>query len=135
MNFEYNDDTLTITVDADEQAELRQNRQDDPDLFASDRALHDHFEDLVCNSELQWVDPADTGDLTDAPMLGILGEAEPGGNGEYGKVLAGSWEDSAGVMQTWFHPIEKRWAFMSYQVRSALDDLADEGKVVFVSHQ
>lgn len=133
MDFQYDDNTLTITVDAEEQARLKQAREDDPDLFASDRALHDEFEDLVGNSELQWVDPSDTGDLTDAPMLGILGPEEPGGNGEFGKVLAGRWNDSAGVLQSWFHPIEKRWAFMDYQVRSVLDDLADKGKAVFVS--
>jgi hypothetical protein len=96
---------LVITVDADEQTELKELREDEESFFHSDQTMHDQLEPLTCNSELNFVDPADTGDLTDAPMLGILDEDDK---------------------------IVNRWAFMDYQVRSLLDDLADKGRAVLV---
>jgi hypothetical protein len=96
---------LVITVDADEQTELKELREDEESFFHSDQTMYDQLEPLTCNSELNFVDPADTGDLTDAPMLGILDEDDK---------------------------IVNRWAFMDYQVRSLLDDLADKGRAVLV---
>jgi hypothetical protein len=106
MNYERNGRNLVITVDSEDQKILRKIRDEAPDEFRSDNTLYECFEELICNSELQWVDPADTGDLTSAPMLGVLDESEE---------------------------IVERWAFMDYQVRSPLEDLADSGRVVFIS--
>ena len=128
MQFTYTDEKLVITADEEERELLRQQREEDPDLFVSDAAMHDAFDSLLANSALEWIDPSDTGDLTSAPMLGILSPEQPGGNGEYGKVLVGRWDG-----QTWYCGIEHRWAFMNYQVRSPLEDLADTGLAVFVS--
>jgi hypothetical protein len=125
MDFQFDDDTLTITVDAEEQAELQQQQQSEPD-FGSDQSLWDHFESLICNSELQWINPADTGDLTDAPLLGILGDESTENTGPYGAVHVGHWDE-----RNHYQPILKRWGYMSYQLRSPLDDLAQSGKVVF----
>lgn len=97
--------------------------------IGSDIAMFDFLGPLTCNSELEWINPADTGDLTDAPMLGILGsavrddETPRGYNGP--KIYVGP-----GLVQ----PILERWAFMDYQVRSVLEDLRDNGECVFISN-
>lgn len=64
------------------------------------------LESLLANSELEWVRPEEIGALTDAPILGIRTQR--------GKVKAA-------------------WGYMSYAVRSFVDDLIDEGKAVFTS--
>lgn len=118
--------TLTITVDEREQKELRDWPQE-----------HEGTERLVCNSELEWIPEGSTGDLTSAPMLGILGEestieqieqmakSKPG---IYGSRLCGHWEG-----KDRHQPILERWCFMDYQVRSVLEDLHDKGCAVFVN--
>ena len=90
---------LTITVNESERNELTQM-----DHIQSDKALYDFFEYLIANSELQWISPEETGDLTDAPMLGIKNEKDI---------------------------VEERWAFMDYMLRSPLEDLKEKEKVVF----
>lgn len=98
--------TLTITIDAEEVAVLNKAQAEDPERFQSDAALHDFFERLTCNSDLEWLTEsqiAAVGDLTSAPMLGIL-------DGE--KVL-------------------ERWAFMNYQVVSPLETLRVIERVTF----
>lgn len=134
---------LTIKVTPEEQKELREWPGDrslsghSPESIGSDEALIEFLEPLICNSELKWVSPADTGGLTDAPMLGIYGEemtieeieaaakSEPG---IYGSLLCGHWNG-----KDRHQPILERWAFMDYQVRSVLEDLRDKGECVFVS--
>lgn len=121
---------LILTADAEERDAFREAFAEDP-YFGTQSHEIEFLEPLLCNSELRWIDPPDTRDLTDAPMLGILGdtctEAElPAAR--YGKVLAGFWDGESRWM-----PILKRWAFMSYESRSFLADLADKGEAVFVS--
>jgi hypothetical protein len=67
---------------------------------------YEAVEKLIANSELEWIDAEETGDLTSAPMLGL--------RDEQGQVIS-------------------RWAFMDYQVRSFIDDLIEKGKAVFIS--
>jgi len=93
---------LTILATAREQATLRAAMHRPG--FHSEAFLHDLLESLVCNSELEWIDPSVTGDLTAAPILAILDEA--------GQIL-------------------HRWGFMDYQVRSVLQDLAERGRAEF----
>ena len=81
------------------------------DMLEADNSDSDEFayqvlEPLICNSELEWVDPVETGDLTEAPMLGIRDEND--------EVL-------------------ERWAFMDYQVRSLVRELMDKREVTFRS--
>lgn len=107
--------TLTISVDDAEREELR-NWEVERHGFAngnlqSDIAMMDFLEPIVCNSELDWISAAWTGDLTDAPMLGITEWDLPQ-------------QDDPKVLE--------RWAFMDYQVRSVLEDLRDKGECVFV---
>lgn len=95
--------TLTITVEPEE----RQTLAGLGESIQTNDALYDFLESLICNSELEWVFPHQTGDLTDAPLLGIYKEGR--------------------------EEIEERWGFMPYQLRSPLEDLRDEGKAVFVN--
>ena len=125
---ENNGHNLVITIDDEERAELRELHDDDPDHFGTDDAMVDFLEPLVCNSELQWINPADTGDLTDAPILGILGDETTENKGPYGAVHVGFWDGHAR-----YNTIEQRWGYMDYQLRSPLQDLLDTGKAVFVA--
>ena len=126
LDYQQTDDTLTITIDEEEQAELRVLAGDEDSFAFAD--LNDFLEPLVCNSELMWINPEDTGDLTDAPMLGILGEVTTENKGPHGAVHVGFWESKPR-----FQPILQRWAFMDYQVRDPLRDLLEGQQVVFVA--
>jgi hypothetical protein len=92
------------------------------------RAEWDALESLICNSELDWIDPAETGDLTDAPMLGFRKPERKVRKGEKPFRIT-----SSDGKATYWEPVEARWAYMDYQVRSFLEDLRDKGKAVFVS--
>ncbi len=76
MNIEPRNLDLVITVTPEEQAQLREYRELDPDNFGTSQHEVDFLENYLANSEYDWVDPMYTGDLTDAPMLGITGEDE-----------------------------------------------------------
>ena len=78
----------------------------DYDEIHSLRVLYDFFAILIANSELEWVFPEETGDLTSAPMFGIRDED--------GKII-------------------ERWAYMDYQVESLLGRLLDQGEVILTS--
>ena len=108
--------------------DFREWRNDENREWGTPSAEAEALESLTCNSELTWIDPSDTGDLTDAPMLGILGDERHQASGPCGVVHTG--RDAGGNT---FTPILERWAFMDYQLRTFLDDLTDTGKAVFVS--
>jgi hypothetical protein len=140
MQYRIEDGRLILTVDDEERELLRQlkaERQDDEqcDPWGSDALMYDWFEPLICNSELDWVDPAVTGDLTSAPILAIRGDYEPGPDNVdevvgTGLVHAGCWEREGRLRQMYL-PVLFRWAYMDYQVRYVLDDLLDQGEAVF----
>ena len=96
--------SLIIQVNPTERENLKELANESGEF--NTQSEYDSLEWLVCNSELEWIDPSETGDLTDAPMLGL--------RDENGNVTA-------------------RWAFMDYQVRSFVTDLIKTGKAVFVS--
>ncbi len=136
LTFTISSDKRALTVLADTAARkaLAELKAEDDEQgcgpFGTDAMMGDVFEWLLCNSELQWIDPAVCGDLTDAPILGILGEVEnrkdcPRG---CGAVLVGS--DGIFIQAA---PVVARWGYMSYQVRSPLDDLLTDGAAVFTA--
>lgn len=104
MKYKFNSDRsqLIISADATERALLREIPEEE---IQSDVMLWDFLEQLVCNSELDWIRPEETGDLTDAPLLGI--------------------RDSENTVVT------ERWGFEPYCLRSPLIDLRDSGEVIF----
>lgn len=106
----------------------RELQQQFPDGECTDAQLAEVLEDITCNSELEWVDPLITGDLTGAPMLGIYGKEQPGGAGRE----VGCWPDADGVLQKWSQPVLHRWAYMNYQVRCLVGDLIDYGEAILV---
>ena len=130
LRYRIEDTRLIITADAEDQAELQRMKTEDE--FQSDQAMYDAFEHLTANSELTWISPSDTGDLTDAPILGVLGEE---GIKQHTVFLEnyGLVETGSDGFWTMVQPILKRWAFMDYQLRSHLDDLVEKGKAVFIS--
>lgn len=106
MNFVEQKGKLIVTVDEDERETLNEWHRDyeaGPDEFEfhSDETMHDFFENFIYNSEWEWIFPEDNGDLTDAPMLGIHGEPE------------------------------RRYGYMSYALRSPLQDLMNTGECIF----
>ena len=107
INYKFNPDRtkLILWAEPSAMAALEQMKDEDQGEFYSHRAEIDVLDRLIANSELDWVSPSETGDLTDAPMLGIRGED--------GMVI-------------------ERWAYMAYEVKSFLDDLID-GEAVFIS--
>ena len=64
---------LVLTVDEDERALLCELGE----AIHRDMTMYEFFEHLVCNSELEWITPERTGDLTDAPMLGLYERGGP----------------------------------------------------------
>lgn len=131
---------LVLTVTKREQRRLKaaqrrdEQGQCDPP-FDSDAFLHQLFEPLVTDGEFTWLPEDCTGDLTSAPLLGILGDEMPGPDDTadtpgMGLVHVGCWTHG-GRLRQMYQPVLKRWAFMPYQVRSPQRDLADDGKCVW----
>lgn len=140
MKFIYTPERLTLTCDEAERAELREILEENGHF--SDRTEAEFMDHLICNSELDWINPDDTGDMTDAPMLGVWGEdvaesQRDGFTGErlYGWVQLGRWHNAeTGRIENHYSPILERWAYPHYAVRSFLSDLMENGEAVFLSN-
>jgi hypothetical protein len=122
---------LTLHASEEDRQELRTMRDSDPDWGCCTMET-EVCEHLLANSELHWLSAADTGDLTDAPILGILGSFDEEKTreqvGPHGAVHIGGDEGGA-----WYAPILERWGYEPYQVRSFLDDLVVSGCAEFKS--
>ena len=122
---------LVITVTKHEQRRLQALQRRD-EAFDSDDFMHELLEPLVTNGEFAWLPEGCTGDLTSAPMLGVLGDEIPGpDNAEdafgAGLVPVGRWPHE-GRLQQMYQPVLKRWAFMDYQITSPQRELAETGE-------
>jgi hypothetical protein len=95
---------LIITADSIEREHLKELANEQGEFTCT--AEYDALESLVCNSELNWIQPEEISALTSAPILGL--------RDEQGEPIAA-------------------WAFMDYQVRSFVSDLIETGKAVFIS--
>jgi hypothetical protein len=130
---------LILSVDSDTQKQLVELRDDEEKLrevFTSDLIWGtticecEILEQMIANSELQFLDAADTSDLTGAPILGIYDLEENKSrvqSGPHGASHIGG--DTGGA---WYLPIVERWGYPNYQIRTFLDDLADKGEAVFI---
>ncbi len=120
-------DRRTLTIHADESArrELREMPESAKEAaetgnsgaltLHSDAAMFDAFERLLANSELDWIRPEESDDLTDAPILGIR---NPNAGEDIGEFEVAALE---------------RWGFMTYQVQSVLAALRDTGEAEFTA--
>ncbi len=95
---------LTLTASRKERAELAGEH---PSLFGSSLHEAEILEDLLANSCLEWIQPEECGDLTDAPILGFRDEE--------GKATG------------------ERWGFMDYALRSFCEDLRYKGEAIFIA--
>lgn len=136
LTHEINGDRSVLTLRADTQARqaLEELYQSDPENFGSISSELEALEWLLGNSELTWIDPVFTGDLTDAPLLGIeegpfrfseLPQAYLGTRfvGRFGEPVADR-----------YNAIVERWGFEPYALRSFLSDLLAQGEVNFTNH-
>lgn len=122
---------LVITIDEAEQLELTEAMRLERERN-KEGLIWDTFESLLNNSDLDWIDAEETGDLTEAPMLGFHGETFSTYSREMGYGLfTGRYENDKGVMKYWFEPVTERWAFMDYQVDSLIEKLAENRTVTF----
>jgi hypothetical protein len=138
----YTDEHGKLVIKATKQEQRRlqavQRRDDSGQCetpFDSDAFLHELLEPLVTGDEFTWLPEGCTGDLTSAPILGILGDEMPGPDDAEaalgtGLVHVGCWYHE-GRLRQMYRPVLKRWEFMPYQVRSPQADLADDGECVW----
>ncbi len=106
MTFTYNLNTngcLIIKADTKDMAALEGLRNESGEFDS--RAECEALESLIANSELDWIQPEECGDLTDAPILGF--------------------RDKDGKTT------DARWGYMDYQIRSFIEDLIETGQAVF----
>lgn len=108
MKYETVGNKLVITIDQEERDQLLEESLENEN-FESDDFMCEFLEPLVCNSELNWIDSTMTGDLTDAPMLGIFDHEN---------------QDEQIVVD--------RWAFMDYMTKSVQRELLNHGQVTFI---
>lgn len=88
-----------LTCDYETAMELQEMRENDSD-WGTSKMEAEVLESLLANSEWDWIQTHETWDLTDAPIIGTRDEQDT---------------------------VTERYAYMRYQVRSFLDDLADYG--------
>lgn len=128
MKYHINEKTgyLHITCTPEEQREWIPQVRKELHSSGTVSAECEVMERLLADSCLEWIPDGSTGDLTSAPMLGILGEEDDDKVEHFGSVLSGHWG-----MSDHHRPIIARWAYMEYALRSFLDDLAEKGECVW----
>lgn len=121
---------LVISIDAAGLTQLRELHDEDPEGFDSNNVMTDVFDHLLGSSELQWGTASETGDLTDGPMLIILGE-ERLLTEDQAKDCSGYSVTSRHYNERFGCPIVSRWVFMDYAVTSPQRRLLEKGVVLF----
>ena len=131
--------SLVLTVSKKEQRFLKaayrrdQKGQCKPS-FDSDDFLYDLLEPMFTDDCFAWLPEGTTGDMTSAPMLGILGDEIPGPATSKtqcsGLYHCGRWEVE-GERRQMYQPVLQRWAFMDYALISPQRELAETGQCVW----
>ena len=131
--------TLVITVNKKEQRRLAayMRRSDNGKLdkfeprFDSDDFLYELLMPMFTDDCFTWLPEGTTGDLTSAPMVGILGDEMPGPPSKEAECSGlhncGQWEIN-GEVRDIYEPVLHRWAFMDYAVTSPQRELAETGR-------
>ena len=115
-----NDDVLVIQLDEERRQKLADQLSDTPE-YGADHMMRAILSPLVDNTDLVWIGAEETGDLTAAPLLGLLGEVTSENDGPFG----------ARAVDGGYRPIESRWGFADYQIISPQEVLGNDGEVVF----
>jgi len=128
--------TLVLTVTKREQrwlqaAQRRDEKGQCRPRFDSDDFLYDLLESMFTNDCFSWLPEGTTGDMTSAPILGILGTEMPGPATDKaqcsGLFHCGRWEVDGQHRQI-YQPVLSRWAFMDYALTSPQRELAETGR-------
>jgi len=131
--------TLIITVTTREQRRLKSylrrdrkvKRASHEPAFDSDDLLYDLLEPMFSDDSFCWLPEGATGDLTSAPMVGILGDEMPGPPKDKavcaGLYHCGRWGVD-GELREIYQPVRRRWAFMDYALTSPQRELAEHGR-------
>lgn len=132
MRCVFHPDRLVMTATRRERRHLTALRRTHPDRFGTLDCLVAALEEMTGDDEFVWLPEGTTGDLTAAPMLGVLGEEEDAPAG-WTRETGG-----AGLYPVWVGPtggrvcpVLARWAFLDDAVTSPLDALADEGEATW----
>ena len=92
------------------------------------------LEPRICNSELDWTDSRDTGDLTNAPILCLLGEdIKDSERAAFPHDIYGWRHIGNDGNEDYFQPILERLGYPHYAVRSFLTDLMETGTARFIN--
>lgn len=133
------DSTLIITVTTREQRRLKSYlRRDRKEKLASHELafdsgdlLYDLLQPMFTNDSYCWLPEGTTGDMTSAPIVGILGDEMPGPAKDKavcaGLYHCGRWEVD-GDLREIYQPVLRRWAFMDYALTSPQRELAERGR-------
>lgn len=128
---------LIITADEEDQQELQELKSEYEEKgmsFGCDDALYAAFEQLICNSELQWSDASTIAALTSAPVLAIFREEmviEPDSAYKEQGICVGYQITGQDHDVRFGQKVIQAWAFMDYALRSPQEDLLEYGKAVF----
>lgn len=127
MKYQIEENRLVLTCTPEEQADLESMRAENEDRFDTDDFMYDLLEALVTNDSFYWIDSRVTGDMTDAPMLALLGDEEIGPHEDCnGLYPCGRWDGETRVQ-----PVLYRWAFMNYAVTTPQEELRRTGRAVW----
>jgi hypothetical protein len=127
---------LVITVTKREQrwlkaAQRRDEKGECRPRFDSDDFLYDLLEPMFTDDCFSWLPEGTTGDMTSAPILGILGDEMPGPTTDKaqcaGLFHCGRW-NVEGELRENYQPVLQRWAWMDYALTSPQRELAETGR-------
>jgi hypothetical protein len=127
----FHPDRLVMTVDRRERRHLTALRRRRPARFGSLDRLVAALVGMTGDDEFVRLPEGATGDLTAAPVLGVLGaeeDAPAGWTREAGTGLYPLWVGPTGGRVC---PVLVRWAFPDDAVTSPLDAPADEGEATW----
>lgn len=104
------------------------------------QAKLDYIEDaladvMIANGPFEFISPAVCGDLTDADMLGVLGEDQEHDGPAFSSPADTTGGVGSGYVRTAPGRAAKcvaRWAYMSYQVRDWREELIETGRCVWL---
>lgn len=128
MKYQITKHALVMKIDGEERIALAAVHAIKPDEFDTEAFMTDLLEQMVTNDCFMWIGSEVTHDLTEAPMLALLGDEEESATGGPGLYLVGRPHDAE---HDHYQPVLFRWAFMNYQITTPQKDLLEKGEAVW----